>query len=134
MGKLSKSAQKLQADLCSGIGMLSFRALQMDYYNCKIKSITLIEYNDEYLKIAQGLLKGMKNSNGDEYDIKFINCNVFDKELWNSFPDLSATTEYHERPISKFNSIVSKLPYGQLNSNADTSWLNYKERNVNLPY
>ena len=112
-------------DCCAGIGTLAFRCLEIDYHEGKIESLTHIELNPEYLRIAERLLKGMKNCEGKEYDISFIQGNVFDEKLWESFPDLKSC----ERPGSKFSTMVSNPPYGKLaNLKADGigSWLNYK--------
>lgn len=107
------------AVVCSGIGILSYRLLDMNYYHGKINSITLMEMSLEYLRITKRLLTVMKNCQGKEYEINFVQANVFDKNVWHNFTDLSATTSYNERATSKFNVIVSNPPYGRLSKDAN---------------
>lgn len=95
-------------DLCSGIGMLSYRVQQMDSYNQKIKSITCIEYSSHFVELGKKLLP---NAN-------WICGNAYDKNLLDSL--------VKDLPDNRFDLVISNPPFGVDMNKGDYSWLNYQ--------
>lgn len=98
-------------DVCSGIGMLSYKLLCYAYYSNHIESLTLIEYNPKFTEIAKRLISPLSAYNSDNriVNINFITADAYAKETWgnviSSLP-LSAN--------GKFNLMISNPPYGKL--------------------
>jgi hypothetical protein len=105
-------------DVCSGIGMLTYKLLMYDYYNCLYDTVTCIEYNPKFCEIGKKLTTGIKNSEGKEYTVNWICADVFDENLWKSILPKSA----------KFDLMISNPPYGKFPAADKDSvkWMNYK--------
>lgn len=95
-------------DLCSGIGMLSYRVQQMDYYEKNIESITCVEYNSHFVELGKKLLP----------NVNWICGNAYDKTL---LDDL-----VKDLPDQRFDLVVSNPPFGTDLNKGDYSWLNYQ--------
>lgn len=95
-------------DVCAGIGMLSYRLHQMDTYNKKIKSITCIELNPQFVEIGKKLLP----------EANWICGNAYDKALWDNL--------VKDLPGNKYDLMVSNPPFGNHPDKEMISWLNYK--------
>lgn len=95
-------------DLCSGIGMLSYRLRCRDYYEKRIKSITCIEYNPHFVELGQKLLPG----------VNWICGNAFDKKLLDEL--------VKDLPKNRFDLVVSNPPFGVDPNKGDYSWLRYQ--------
>jgi predicted RNA methylase len=92
-------------DLCGGIGMLSYRAWDMDTYEKRIRSLTIIELNPKYVEIGKKLLP----------QANWICGSVFDKQLLDSLaPD-----------GGKWDTIISNPPFGKAIVKEKIEWLNY---------
>jgi phospholipid N-methyltransferase len=63
-------------DLCSGIGMFSYRVQQMDSYDNNIESITCIEYNPHFVELGKKLLPNVNWIFGNTYDKPLLD------EIW----------------------------------------------------
>lgn len=92
-------------DLCGGVGMLSYRALDMDTYEKRIQSLTIIELNPEYIEIGKKLLP----------HANWVHGSVFDKELIESLLPKDG----------KFDTILSNPPFGKVLAKEKVDWLNY---------
>ena len=95
-------------DTCSGIGILGYRLLCHDYHHGNISSLTLCEFNPEFVHIGKRLLQGMKDHTGKEYEINLITGDEFDESLWK---ELTGKT-----PTGKFDLMVSNPPYGKMSA------------------
>lgn len=110
-----------------GIGMLSYKLICMSYYEQPIKSITILELNQHFVKVGKKLLDRVKfhNCNLREEDnpqpiqINYVNGSMFDKDIWN---EVTATL-----PNNKFDLCVSNPPFGKVSQfkKEQASWLNY---------
>ena len=94
-------------DVCGGIGGLSHAMLCRDSDEKKIKSVTIIELNPEFIEIGKRLI------NDDR--VKWICGNAFDKELWNTLTN--------DLPDNRYDCMLSNPPFGKMKL-ADP-WLNY---------
>lgn len=108
-------------DVCSGIGMLSYKCLNTDYYNCDITDITLIEYNPAFTNISRRLLTGITafNSERKHRKLTFITANAFEQSLWSNL--------MKERNNKKYDTMISNPPYGTMpkEQQKNYTWLNY---------
>jgi hypothetical protein len=94
-------------DLCGGIGCLTTSLLWRDHYDKNIKSITLLEKNPDFIKIAKKLINDPR--------VKFVCGDAFDKDLLDSL--------VADLPDQRFDSIISNPPYCK--AKLPNSWLNY---------
>lgn len=100
-------------DVCSGIGMLSYKLLCYSYYENNIESLTLIEYNPKFTEIAKRLISPLSAYNRDNRVVKinFITADAYAKETWeNVISSLPFSAN------GKFNLMISNPPYGKLPS------------------
>lgn len=82
-------------DVCAGIGMLAYRAKDMDTYRQNIKSITCIELNPKAVEIGKKLLP----------EARWINGNAFDQNLWEDITK--------DLPDNRFDYMLSNPPFGR---------------------
>jgi hypothetical protein len=106
-------------DVCAGIGMLSYKLMNYDYYHCGIKEVYLLEYNPRFVEIGKKLLKGIKNEDGYEIKVHYIQCDVFDKAVWENL--------LKKIPNGKFNLMISNPPYGKMSTDEqkEITWMDY---------
>jgi predicted RNA methylase len=95
-------------DLCSGIGMLSYRVKDMDSYNKDIISMTCIEYDKHFVELGKKLLPSANWINGNAYDKTLLD------DLVKDLPD------------QRFDLVISNPPFGVDMNKGDYSWLNYQ--------
>jgi predicted RNA methylase len=93
-------------DLCSGIGMLSYRVQDMDSYQKSIKSC--IEYNQHFVDLDKKLLP----------KVNWVCGNAYDKTLLDNL--------VKDLPDNRFDLIISNPPFGIDINKGDYSWLNYQ--------
>jgi predicted RNA methylase len=92
-------------DCCAGIGKMVWWANQYDYYHKRIKSITCIEINPDFVEIGKRLLP----------QANWVCGSIYDKSIWDKITK--------DLPNNKFDDMLSNPPFGK--NGQKIEWLNY---------
>ena len=105
-------------DLCAGFGVLSYAAMQRDYYEGNIKKIICLERDQRYIDIGKKLVQTNKNT-----EVVWIKGDMFDQNLWENI-----IKEHGE-----INSIYSNPPFGSVSqTDYNRDWLKYKGKDIDM--
>lgn len=96
-------------DVCSGIGMLSYKLICYAYYQNNIESLTLVEYSPKFTEIAKKLISPLSAYNEDRrsFTINFVCADAYASDTWkNLISSLPLSAD------GKYNLMISNPPYG----------------------